>query len=45
MTGYVHHLLSRARATFTVCCQQRCIVMRPVAISVWNKKTDAGDQN
>jgi len=41
MTAYRHQLDAAA------CCtqvQQRRVVMRPVAISVWNK-TDAGNQN
>lgn len=25
--------------------QQRCVVAMPAVISVWNKKTGAGDQN
>jgi hypothetical protein len=42
MTAH-RHQLRPAR----ICCtqmQQRCAVMRSVAISVWNK-TDAGNQN
>jgi hypothetical protein len=37
------------RARFAgLCCmqsQQRCAAMRPVVVSVWNKKTGAGNQN
>ena len=41
--GFQHH--RRQGALFTMGCQQRCVVVRPVVISVWNKKTDAGYQN
>jgi hypothetical protein len=43
MTASFQHHLRRAGARFTQ-GQQRCAVMRPVVISVWNKKTGAGDQ-
>jgi hypothetical protein len=43
MTALQHHVLA-AGACFTQ-GQQRCAAMRPVAISVWNKKTGAGNQN
>lgn len=43
MTAHTH-LLRRSGACFQQ-VQQRCAAMRPVVISVWNKKTDAGNQN
>ena len=45
MTASVHHHYRLAGACFTQ-GQQRCAAMRPVVvISVWNKKTGAGNQN
>jgi hypothetical protein len=46
MTASYQHHLRRSGAAFTKAgSQQRCAVMRPVVISVWNKKTGAGNQN
>jgi hypothetical protein len=42
--SYTHHL-RRAGARFMGCQLQRCAAMRPVVISVWNKKTGAGFTN
>jgi hypothetical protein len=44
MTGFYQHLV-RAAGSCHAQVQQRCAAMRPVAISVWNKKTGAGNQN
>jgi hypothetical protein len=44
MTGSLQHHVRAAGSCFTQ-VQQRCAAMRPVAISVWNKKTGAGNQN
>jgi hypothetical protein len=43
MTGIQHHL-RRSGTCFTQGLQ-RCAVMRPVVVSVWNKKTGTGNQN
>jgi hypothetical protein len=44
MTTLRHHV--RAAGVCFTQSQQRCVAMRPVAvISVWNKKTGAGNQN
>jgi len=46
MTASYHHDLRRSGAAFTKAgSQQRCAAMRPVVVSVWNKKTGAGNQN
>jgi hypothetical protein len=47
MIASFKHQLRRAGAHYTMGCQQqRCAAMRPVVvISVWNKKTGAGNQN
>jgi hypothetical protein len=44
MTGSLHHHVRAAGACYQQ-AQQRCAAMRPVAFSVWNKKTGAGNQN
>jgi len=45
MTSPVQHQHCRAGSHFMVGCQeQRGVAMRPVAISVWNKKTGTGFQ-
>jgi hypothetical protein len=44
MTGSLQHHV-RAAGTCYQQGQQRCAAMRPVAFSVWNKKTGAGNQN
>jgi hypothetical protein len=44
MTASLHHHFRRAGARFTQ-GQSRCAVMRPVVVSVWNKKTGTGNQN
>jgi len=44
MTASLQHHVRRAGFCFTQ-SQQRCAAMRPVVISVWNKKTGAGNQN
>jgi hypothetical protein len=41
--SYQHHV--RLAGTCFTQGQQRCAAMRPVTISVWNKKTGAGYQN
>jgi hypothetical protein len=43
MTASLHHPALRAGFCFTQ-SQQRCAAMRPVVVSVWNKKTGAGNQ-
>jgi hypothetical protein len=43
MTGINHH--AHAARSCHQQEQQRCAAMRPVAFSVWNKKTGAGNQN
>jgi hypothetical protein len=43
MTASLHHV--RAAGACFPQVQQRCVAMRPAAISVWNKKTGAGNQN
>jgi hypothetical protein len=44
MTGSLQYHV-RAAGTCHQQGQQRCAAMRPVAFSVWNKKTGAGNQN
>jgi hypothetical protein len=44
MTGSLQHHV-RAAGSCPQQDQQRCAAMRPVAFSVWNKKTGAGNQN
>jgi hypothetical protein len=44
MTASYHRHVRLAGICFTQ-SQQRCAAMRPVVISVWNKKTGAGNQN
>jgi hypothetical protein len=44
MTASLQHHLRRAGVCFMQ-SQQRCAMVPPVAISVWNKKTAAGNQN
>jgi hypothetical protein len=43
MTATYQHQLRRAGAHFMGC--QQCVALRPVAISVWNKKTGTGLQH
>ncbi|HUR60196.1 MAG TPA: hypothetical protein VM029_20905 [Opitutaceae bacterium] len=45
MTASFKHQLRRAGAHYTMGCQQQRCTMRPVVLSVWNKKTGAGNQN
>jgi hypothetical protein len=46
MTASYHHHVRLAGACFTQSQQRRALVaMRPVVISVWNKKTGTGNQN
>jgi hypothetical protein len=43
--SYQHHVRLCSGAAFTKAgSQQRCAAMRPVVVSVWNKKTGAGNQ-
>jgi len=44
MTASYQHHVRLAGLCFTQ-SQQRCAVPMPVVISVWNKKTGAGNQN
>jgi hypothetical protein len=44
MTASLHHSARRSGARFMQ-AQQRCALVRPVVVSVWNKKTGAGTQN
>jgi hypothetical protein len=44
MTASHQHRLAAA-GTCSMQGQQRCVAMRPVIFSVWNKKTGAGKQN
>jgi hypothetical protein len=44
MTAFYQHHLRRAGVCFQQ-SQTRCAMMRPVAVSVWNKDTGAGHQN
>jgi hypothetical protein len=44
MTGSQYHRFAVAGTCHTQ-VQQRGAAMRPVVISVWNKKTGAGNQN
>jgi hypothetical protein len=46
MTASTQTALRQAGSHFTMGCQQqRCGSVRPVVISVWNKKTGTGYQN
>jgi hypothetical protein len=44
MTASLQHHARSAGSCYQQ-VQPRCVVMGPVVISVWNKKTDAGHQN
>jgi hypothetical protein len=44
MTASLQHHVRRAGSCYQQ-GQQRCAAMEPVVISVWNKKTGAGNQN
>ena len=46
MTASYQHHVRLAGVCFTQSQQRRAVMaMRPVTISVWNKKTGAGNQN
>jgi hypothetical protein len=44
MIGHLQHHARRAGTCFTQ-GQQRCVVMRPVFVSIWTKTAGAGHQN